>query len=637
MLNSEKMSHSFPESRVDLENTGLIIDGAWYPPIAYTSYLPREEYYRQIADCGIHLYCFPAYLAGRGINIHSGIGPFRKGIWQGEGVYDFSDIIADLDMILKADPEARVIMRLHLDVPEWWEREHPDGCCLRRDGSVLRQSFSSPVWQQAVKDSLRAVITWLKKSPYASNMAGIHVAAGGTEEWVYHFFNTFEDANPSRASAFSDFLKEKYSAAAARDVAWGGRNEADALSVLEQLPGNRVRDPAMDTAELDACAFHSSVLADAISGLCRVVKEESDGRLLTGAFYGYHFCIPDARKGHTALSWLLSCDDLDYLASPNIYDRAPGIDWPPMVAVDSVRLHGKLWMAENDTRTSLTRPLADTAPEICPEGQYCNGVWRGPDSLRVSAALLRANSARMLTHGYGGWWFDMWGGWFSHPDLLAELEAGQNCWRSRVSMGEDDIFDIASFRVIADSRLPDYDASFGALCGPVLMNRVALGKCGRPYEFYLRTDLDRLDFKNTRLLWLLGIPFPTAREQELLREFSAAGITVLHTDFNKTRVLSPASENREHSELGVTLSVGELRSVFKDAGVHCYLESGDVFYFGRGYMAVHATEDGEKKVCFPYPVSVQPVLGAAQYEKNKNAIVFSMRQYETYIFKISPA
>ena len=50
----------------------LFINGEPVPPFAYMSYLGRETYYREAAQAGIHLYCFPAYLGDRGINPTSG-------------------------------------------------------------------------------------------------------------------------------------------------------------------------------------------------------------------------------------------------------------------------------------------------------------------------------------------------------------------------------------------------------------------------------------------------------------------------------------------------------------------------------------------------------------------------------------
>ncbi len=628
----------FPDSRIDLVRTGIYVDGVWYPPVAYTSYLPRTEFYRQVAGCGVHLYCFPAYLAGRGINIHSGIGPFRRGIWQEDGMYDFAAVTEDLDRILAADPEARIIMRLHLDVPEWWEQRHPDGCCQLEDGRLLRQSFSSPVWLDDMDRVLREVVAWLHASRYAPYLIGVHLAAGGTEEWVHHYFQNYEDKNPSRAEAFAAYLAEVYPDDTARRAAWGQAGPAvteEALCVLSRPPESRWRDSRRDAAELDACHFHSTVLTDAICRFCAVVKEAGEGRLLTGVFYGYHLWVTDSRKGHTALSRLLECESLDYIASPNLYCRQPGLDWSPMAATGSVRLHGKLWMAENDTRTVLTRPLAETAPDICPEGQYRGGVWAGPESLELSVALLRANAARMVTHGYGGWWFDMWGGWFAHPLLLAELAAAQALWRKDDAPPEPEAQRIPTgvLCIIVDGQLAEYDASYGDLCNPILYNRQALENCGRPWVVYLRSDLPRLDLSGAAFIWLLGIPELAENERALLNGVMAWGGVILHTDFEGTRRLgatgAPATDR-----WWVTLSLAELQSVLDGAGIHRYLESPDVFYMGRGYVAIHATECGEKRLRFPAPVTIRailPEIGAAQ---STHELIFSMARHETRIFEI---
>lgn len=90
----------FPGACIDLASPGIVVDGTWHPPVAYLSYLPQTRFYRQAAQCGIHLYSFPAYLACRGINIRSGIGPFRRGIWTGEDELDFTDIHEDMGKVL---------------------------------------------------------------------------------------------------------------------------------------------------------------------------------------------------------------------------------------------------------------------------------------------------------------------------------------------------------------------------------------------------------------------------------------------------------------------------------------------------------------------------------------------------------
>ena len=171
----------------------LFINGEPVPPFAYMSYLGKERYYREVAEAGIHLYCFPAYLGDRGINPTSGIGPFRPSIWKGEGSYDFSSVEKDFETLLAADPRAQAIVRLHLDPPEWWEKAHPEGCCQLPDGSTFRQCFASSVWREATAKALRAFLNWIQQSSYSEHLIGVHVAAGRTEEWFYHYRGAFHD------------------------------------------------------------------------------------------------------------------------------------------------------------------------------------------------------------------------------------------------------------------------------------------------------------------------------------------------------------------------------------------------------------------------------------------------------------
>src|SRR5690606_41321620 len=73
----------------------------------------------------------------------------------------------------------------------------------------------------------------------------------------------------------------------------------DALPILPKLD---------DTFE-----YHGQIMADNVAYFAGLVKKASQGRLLTGAFYGYHLFVTDPRRGHGSLSALLQCPDLDYL------------------------------------------------------------------------------------------------------------------------------------------------------------------------------------------------------------------------------------------------------------------------------------------------------------------------------------
>ena len=585
----------------------LLIDGQPVPPFAYMSYLGKETYYREAAQAGIHMYCFPAYLGDRGINPRSGIGPFRPSIWKGENEYDFSSLTEDFETVLRADPQGRVIIRIHLDPPEWWERAHPEGCCQLPDGTTFRQCFSSPLWREATAKALRACVEWLDRSPYAEHLIGIHIAAGGTEEWFYHFGSAFHDENPARTAAFRGWLQSVY----ANDIdqlraAWREPGVNFDSAGLPDISGRqtaqtwRVRADAQPI--IDAFRFHSETMATDIACFCRVVKETSKKSLLTGVFYGYHYFVNDPRRGHFALAKLLECPDVDYLSSPNAYNRVMGEDWPPMVALASLALHGKLWLAENDTRTCRTTLLKDQAPEICPQGYYDSGVWLGPESVEESVALLRKNAARMLAGGYGGWWFDMWGGWFSGWPLIDVLRGTQELGRLPQADGTGEMN--AQVCVIADEELAFLDASFGGLTGEIMANRYALGRTGAPYDLYLRSDFPRIPAGQYRAFWLLGQPELTDAETEHVRAWRGNGATVLWTRPAGTALLRPGGA--EHTQEGkIRWSSEELRTLWHAAGVHVYLDGDDVLYAGNGWLGVHTVSGGQRTIHLPFPARME--------------------------------
>jgi hypothetical protein len=59
-------AQSKAEIRMDKGSPSLVIDGEIYPPYAYMSYLGEEEFYKEIAANGIHIYNVPAYLGAGG-------------------------------------------------------------------------------------------------------------------------------------------------------------------------------------------------------------------------------------------------------------------------------------------------------------------------------------------------------------------------------------------------------------------------------------------------------------------------------------------------------------------------------------------------------------------------------------------
>ncbi|MDR1723301.1 MAG: DUF6259 domain-containing protein [Tannerella sp.] len=607
-----------------------------FPAFAYMSYLGREQYYKEAAEAGIHLYCFPAYLGDRGINSTSGIGPFRKPIWTGENQYDYSELETDFKKVLKADTDAQIIIRLYLDPPLWWEKAHPEGACQHADGTTFRQCFFSDVWREATAKAMNDVVKWLLKSEYADNLIGIHVAAGSTEEWFYHS-KQYEDINPARTESFRKWLYVKYATDAALQKAWNTTEAtlqtAIPFDIHTDKHENRWRDTPKEQKIIDTYLFHSETLADNIVFFCKEVKKTSGGKLLTGVFYGYHYFVTDPRWGHAALYKLLDCEDIDYFSSPNDYNRVAGEDWAPFVAIKSLQLHGKRWMAENDTRTCKTTLLKNQSSGIAPPGQYYeSGVWFGPEDMQTSVALLWKNTGRMLAYGYGGWWFDMWGGWFSDPQLL-EVISKSNLLCDKYPSETDSDAMKPQVAVVVDEYLCVNDASLGGMTGKIYTNRYSLGKTGASYDLFLRQDIEKIDHKQYKVIWLQGFLSLTAEDKILIDKWKQQGITVMLTDGEGSYISYPNDYQKDK----FVLSTSDLRIVFQKSGVHIYDSSGDVLYAGRGWLCIHTVNGGKRTINLPFDAKVINAQTDRILYHSTRQIEITLQPMTTMIFKVHPS
>src|SRR5690606_39420124 len=101
---------------------------------------------------------------------------------------------------------------------------------------------------------------------------------------------------------------------------------------------------------------------------------------------------------------------------------------------------------------------------------YDKGVWLGPNDLFTSRELLWKNAARMLAYGYGGWWFDMWGGWFSDPEMLEIFNTSQQLYRESIGQTQNAVYH-PEVAVVVDEKLQFADDTYGRITGSILANR----------------------------------------------------------------------------------------------------------------------------------------------------------------------
>src|SRR5262249_19626623 len=120
------------------------------------------------------------------------------------------------------------------------------------------------------------------------------------------------------------------------------------------------RDPKAQRFLIDFFEYSQLAIVEPLERFARALKEEVRGEKLVFAFYGYLFDVagfPNGAQvsGHLLTERVLRCPDIDVLCAPVSYlDREAGGSGPFMGPVDSVQLHGKLWITEDDTRTYLS-------------------------------------------------------------------------------------------------------------------------------------------------------------------------------------------------------------------------------------------------------------------------------------------
>jgi len=365
--------------------------GMWWLTAPEEDQWIRADFVGENAEeTGIHIYAFDV---GR----HEWTGP-EEGR---SGHFDFSTVETRFKRIIDIDPEARFHLRIYLEMNEhfrrWWHDLYPDEIEICSDGTAYRQSFASKVWRDQAKEFLGAYIAHLQKVGIADRVISYQVGAGHTGEWVkdkvsmYHLTGDYSEPMQRH---FRAWLQKRYEGDVhALRTAWNNPGvtfeTVEVPSDVEQFTTRHFtfRDPRQEQNVID---------------FCRTVKEATHGRSLAGAFYGYLMELvwnagffsegPDSeystyqRSGHLGLDKVLRSPYIDFLVSPYSYGfRGIGGEGCSILPAESLRLHNKLYIFEDDTRTHT---------DIHP-------AYGRARNLGESIAILRRNLAYVLTHGQG--------------------------------------------------------------------------------------------------------------------------------------------------------------------------------------------------------------------------------------------
>ncbi|MBR5410455.1 MAG: hypothetical protein IK104_07260 [Clostridia bacterium] len=555
----------------------LCENGKPVPAFAYMTYLPERGRWADFAAAGYRLFSLPVLFAGKSISMTKGLMPFGKGIFDGE-TPDFSGFDGTVERILGVCPDALLLPRVNVSLPDRWLDSHPE----EADATGAHESLCSPAAAAEAARLLTLFLAHVKERGLETRIAGYHLAGGATEEW-FHFDMDSNIRCPAAEKGFREYLKN----------------------------GNAAGEPE-ETAYL---LYRNDAVTHYIAPLASTIKRETGGAPV-GVFYGYSLEVTSPAWGTHALGRLLNNPDIDFICSPNSYMglRDPAADWTEMFPAASVRLHGKLAFQECDIRTHLTRLLNEVAPAYDPGGALCAPVWRGPADPEMTRYMMRKTFCRQLIMGNGAWWFDMWGGWYADKRLMEELARMREIYEAslaaphRESVSEVAVFtDETSF-----SRMRD-----DSLRGAAFEQRRFLGLAGAPCDYYDLSDFDAVKTKYKAAVFSVGCD--SGALTHAVHTLEAAGVPYL-----KNSIETPV------------FGTEELRAFYQKAGVHLYADAGDIVYVNAAFIAVCALTPGEKTLSFPKKVTLADLFDGRPPLTGETVTV-PMKAREVSLFRIGTA
>ncbi|NLS92378.1 MAG: hypothetical protein GXX96_09465 [Planctomycetaceae bacterium] len=467
-------------------------------------------YHREMAAAGVHLYC-----DWFGTSRASDLGHVAA------DRYDYAEFDRYFAAILDVDPEARFIPHIGVTGARWWQEAHPEEMCRFADGTKGPTSFASQLWRREIGEDLHRLVAYLRQAPYADRILGYMFYNGYTAEW--QMWGTWQESRDDYSQpalrAFREFLARRYQTDDRLRTAW---RDPQATLATAEMPGwekrrpggpQVLRDPQTERQAIDYYEFIADMDADALLHVARIMRQATQGQSLVGTYYGYLTAhgINQQDSGHLAARRVFDSPDIDFLMSPpNYWYRKPGETSTFMSATDSFRLRGKLWFDESDHRTHLAEPGAGYGRAVNMD-ETLGVFWR--------------EFAETLTKRAAVSWFDMAGGWFSDPQIVAAVGRAQQIAQEALRARQPFAPEIGVF---VDPQSFYWMRPTAANSALVLNQVVTMPQSGAPWDFCLLDDIADPRLPDYKLyVFLNAFYVDAARREAIQTRLARNGATAL--------------------------------------------------------------------------------------------------------------
>ena len=575
---------------------------AYSPPYG-PNYLKDISTIGFMADCGIQV--MKLIICNSSSRLGFSYSPYSP-IWQSEYSYDFSVIDKIIGDITLLAPEMRFICTLDLNTPTHWHYPEENDSFLN-----LTECFSTPEWVRMTDAYLHALLDYLE-THFGSRIIAWYLACGRTQEWFDH--NIYKPL-PHKIQGYEPWCRE---------------------NSLEPLP-------VPTTEELDAtddfgnCTIRHILqwkhYAEHVNASCvRHFLDRIHSWMKTPCPIGCVFgnIHGTGARGHLDCDWLYNHAHFDFYIGPSCntvmqMGGASGFQ----ASQQKLKRFGIGYLHSCD------RVLSTSSTELAP-GIFLpdSGIHSRQHNASEDVACLKREFAIALVHGFGLWFFNIWGFAYAGTEVKALFPRFRELWNRHAGAStgaEADVllvYDTESEYLITEKTDVPND----------YLRRRDLPQAHASFTTAEFADLAQLDLQQYKVIIFSCIDKLTPERKRFLAEhvcmdgrtvvfFHAPGIfdgTQNNPAFVKEVTgcpFQPQGIQRKkfpdwHSVLFSdrgSFSVAMLHDILKTAGVHFYTEEDDtVVWASRELLMLHTAHGGPKRIHLRRRVSCVTELFSGQ-------------------------